>query len=128
VYWIGVNLDIEDRKQAEFYLAEGQRLAHMGNSVFARELAVVVLPGDIALLQKLARRAAAVVLPLVVGAATGHILYGAYMALIALPAGPFHGETRSRVAVLASLGMSHSTFGAALTHANSIALDQRPSH
>ena len=29
LYWIGVNLDIEDRKQAEFYLAEGQRLAHM---------------------------------------------------------------------------------------------------
>ena len=27
--WIGVNLDIEERKQAEFYLAEGQRLAHM---------------------------------------------------------------------------------------------------
>src|ERR1700752_3739613 len=27
LYWIGVNLDIEDRKQAEFYLAEGQRLA-----------------------------------------------------------------------------------------------------
>src|SRR6266496_5476508 len=31
LYWIGVNLDIEDRKQAEFYLAEGQRLAHMGS-------------------------------------------------------------------------------------------------
>jgi len=30
LYWIGVNLDIEDRKQAEFYLAEVQRLAHMG--------------------------------------------------------------------------------------------------
>jgi PAS domain S-box-containing protein len=27
--WIGVNLDIEERKLAEFYLAEGQRLAHM---------------------------------------------------------------------------------------------------
>jgi len=26
-YWIGVNLDIEDREQAEPYLAEGQRLA-----------------------------------------------------------------------------------------------------
>src|SRR5882724_1529827 len=34
LYWIGVNLDIEDRKQAEFYLAEGQRLAHMGSWVF----------------------------------------------------------------------------------------------
>jgi formate hydrogenlyase transcriptional activator len=31
LYWIGINLDIEDRKQAEFYLAEGQRLAHMGS-------------------------------------------------------------------------------------------------
>jgi PAS domain S-box-containing protein len=30
-YWIGVNLDIEERKQAEFYLAEGERLAHMGS-------------------------------------------------------------------------------------------------
>ncbi len=29
--WIRMNLDIEDRKQAEFYLAEGQRLAHMGS-------------------------------------------------------------------------------------------------
>jgi formate hydrogenlyase transcriptional activator len=31
LYWIGVNLDIEERKRAEFYLAEGQRLAHMGS-------------------------------------------------------------------------------------------------
>ncbi|HXQ32633.1 MAG TPA: PAS domain-containing protein, partial [Anaerolineales bacterium] len=31
LYWIGINLDIEDRKQAEFYLAEGQRLAHVGS-------------------------------------------------------------------------------------------------
>jgi formate hydrogenlyase transcriptional activator len=30
-YWIGVNLDIEERKQAELYLAEGERLAHMGS-------------------------------------------------------------------------------------------------
>src|SRR6202051_846077 len=30
-YWIGVNLDIEARKQAEFYLAEAQRLARMGS-------------------------------------------------------------------------------------------------
>jgi len=29
--WIGVNLDIEERKLAEFYLAERQRLAHMGS-------------------------------------------------------------------------------------------------
>jgi formate hydrogenlyase transcriptional activator len=34
LYWIGVNLDIEDQKQAEFYLAEGQRLAHMGSWSF----------------------------------------------------------------------------------------------
>src|SRR6266511_2657483 len=27
LYWVGVNLDIEERKQAEFYLTEGQRLA-----------------------------------------------------------------------------------------------------
>ncbi|HEX9395254.1 MAG TPA: hypothetical protein VF943_00805, partial [Burkholderiales bacterium] len=46
------------------------------------------------------RGAAAVVLPLVVGAATGHLQYGGYMALGALPAGfaSFQGETRSRVA------------------------------
>jgi hypothetical protein len=34
LYWIGVNFDIEERKQAEFYLAEGQRLAHMGSWAF----------------------------------------------------------------------------------------------
>jgi PAS domain-containing protein len=34
LYWIGINLDIEDRKQAEFYLGEGQRLAHMGSWTF----------------------------------------------------------------------------------------------
>ncbi|HXD31501.1 MAG TPA: PAS domain-containing protein [Pyrinomonadaceae bacterium] len=34
LYWIGVNLDIQGRKQAEFYLAEGQRLAHTGSWVF----------------------------------------------------------------------------------------------
>ncbi|MGC1416431.1 MAG: sigma 54-interacting transcriptional regulator [Candidatus Acidiferrum sp.] len=32
--WIGVNLDIEERKLAEFYLAEAQRLAHMGSWVW----------------------------------------------------------------------------------------------
>jgi len=67
------------------------------------------------------RGAAAVVLPLVVGAATGHLQYGGYMALGALPAGfaSFHGETRSRVAavVLASLGMAVSTFVGASTAA-----------
>jgi PAS domain S-box-containing protein len=34
LYWIGISLDIEDRKQAEFYLGEGQRLAHMGSWTF----------------------------------------------------------------------------------------------
>jgi PAS domain S-box-containing protein len=34
LYWIGINLDIDERKQAEFYLAEGQRLAHTGNWTF----------------------------------------------------------------------------------------------
>jgi formate hydrogenlyase transcriptional activator len=33
-YWIGIHLDIEDRKQAEFYLAEAQRLAHTGSWAF----------------------------------------------------------------------------------------------
>src|SRR6266446_8014826 len=34
LYWIGINLDIEDRKRADFYLAEGQRLAHTGSWAF----------------------------------------------------------------------------------------------
>src|SRR5258706_5064511 len=34
LYWIGVNLDIEERKQAEFYLADGQRLARTGSWAF----------------------------------------------------------------------------------------------
>jgi len=34
LYWIGVNLEIEERKRAEFYLAEGERLAHIGSWVF----------------------------------------------------------------------------------------------
>jgi PAS domain S-box-containing protein len=34
LYWIGINLDIEDRKRAEFYLGEGERLAHMGSWAF----------------------------------------------------------------------------------------------
>ncbi len=34
LYWIGINLDIEEQKQAESYLAEGERLAHMGSWVF----------------------------------------------------------------------------------------------
>jgi PAS domain S-box-containing protein len=35
LYWIGINLDVEERQQAEFYLAEGQRLAHMGSWAFS---------------------------------------------------------------------------------------------
>ena len=34
LYWIGINVDIEERKQAEFYLAEAQRLAHTGSWTF----------------------------------------------------------------------------------------------
>src|SRR5258706_13916253 len=37
LYWVGINLDIEDRKQAELYLAEGQRLAHTGSWAFAAD-------------------------------------------------------------------------------------------
>ena len=32
--WIGINFDLEERKQAELYLAEGQRLAHIGSWAF----------------------------------------------------------------------------------------------
>jgi PAS domain S-box-containing protein len=32
--WIGINLDVEERKQSELYLAEGQRLAHTGSWAF----------------------------------------------------------------------------------------------
>jgi PAS domain S-box-containing protein len=34
LYWVGINLDIEELKQAEFYLAEGQRLGHTGSWAF----------------------------------------------------------------------------------------------
>ena len=34
LYWIGITLDIEELKQAEFYLAEAQRLAHTGSWAF----------------------------------------------------------------------------------------------
>jgi PAS domain S-box-containing protein len=34
LYWVGVNLDIEERTQLEFHLCEGQRLAHMGSWAF----------------------------------------------------------------------------------------------
>jgi len=32
--WVCANLDVQERKLAEFYLAEGQRLAHMGSWTF----------------------------------------------------------------------------------------------
>ena len=31
---IGINLELEEHRLAEFYLAEGQRLAHMGSWAF----------------------------------------------------------------------------------------------
>jgi PAS domain S-box-containing protein len=34
LYWIGINLDIDERKKAEFHLAEGERLAHTGSWAF----------------------------------------------------------------------------------------------
>jgi PAS domain S-box-containing protein len=34
LYWIGINFDVEELKQAEFYLAEAQRLAHTGSWAF----------------------------------------------------------------------------------------------
>jgi formate hydrogenlyase transcriptional activator len=34
LYWIGINFDIQELKQAEFYLAEAQRLAHAGSWTF----------------------------------------------------------------------------------------------
>ena len=34
LYWVGINLDIEERKQAELYLAESQRLANIGSWAF----------------------------------------------------------------------------------------------
>ena len=34
LYWIGINLDIEERRRAELYLAEAQRLAHAGSWAF----------------------------------------------------------------------------------------------
>jgi PAS domain S-box-containing protein len=35
--WIGISLDIEERKQAEFYLTEGQRIARIGSWAFGPE-------------------------------------------------------------------------------------------
>jgi uncharacterized membrane protein YccC len=61
-----------------------------------------------------ARVAFGVLVPLTAGWLTGNVVYGAFTALGALPAGvaSFQGETRSRVAVVAvaSIGMAISTF------------------
>jgi formate hydrogenlyase transcriptional activator len=35
LYWTGVNVEIEGHKQAEFYLKEAQRLAHVGSWAFS---------------------------------------------------------------------------------------------
>src|SRR5258706_9436557 len=37
LYWVGINLDIEDSKQVELYLAEGERLAHTGSWSFTAD-------------------------------------------------------------------------------------------
>ena len=61
-----------------------------------------------------ARVTLGVVLPLIVGWQSGHLAYGAFMALGALPAGitSFQGAARSRVVavLMASIGMAVSTF------------------
>jgi len=68
-----------------------------------------------------ARAAVGVLLPLVLGWASGRIEYGAFAALGALPAGfaSFQGVSRSRLAaiVVASVGMAVSTFVGATTAA-----------
>ena len=67
------------------------------------------------------RVAVGVALPLAVGSASGHLDYGAFAALGALPAGfvSFQGVTRSRVTAVAvaSAGMAVSTFVGAATAA-----------
>jgi uncharacterized membrane protein YccC len=68
-----------------------------------------------------ARVAVGVMVPLAVGSALGHLDYGAFAALGALPAGlaSFQGVTRTRVTavVVASGGMAVSTFVGAATAA-----------
>jgi hypothetical protein len=68
-----------------------------------------------------ARLAVGVLAPLIFGWATGHIEYGAFAALGALPAGfaAYQGVTRSRIAaiVVASAGMALTAFVGATTAA-----------
>ena len=72
--------------------------------------------------RRAARGALGVTLPLVIGWLTGHVTYGAYTALGALPAGfaSFEGQTRSRLTgvVVASIGMALTTFAGATTAAS----------
>ncbi|HVN84294.1 MAG TPA: FUSC family protein [Candidatus Binatia bacterium] len=83
-------------------------LAHLWNRIAA---SIAFRWRDLAL-QRAARMALGVILPLALGWMTGHIKYGAFMALGALPAGivSFQGETRSRFVMVAL-----ATFGAALS-------------
>jgi PAS domain S-box-containing protein len=37
LFWVGITLDIEEQKQTEFYLNEGQRLAHTGSWAFSAD-------------------------------------------------------------------------------------------
>jgi uncharacterized membrane protein YccC len=66
-----------------------------------------------------ARVAVGVVVPLAIGAASGHLDYGAFAAFGAQPAGlvSFHGEARTRLTAVAvaSVGMAVSTFVGATT-------------
>ena len=68
-----------------------------------------------------ARVAVGVVVPLAIGAASGHLDYGAFAAFGAQPAGlvSFHGEARTRLTAVAvaSVGMAVSTFVGATTAA-----------
>jgi len=68
-----------------------------------------------------ARVAVGVLVPLAIGSATGHLSYGAFAALGALPAGfaSFQGVARTRLAAvsMASLGIAISTFVGATTAA-----------
>ncbi len=70
-----------------------------------------------------ARAAVGVITPLALGMATGHLEYGSFAALGALPAGfvAFRGITRTRVlaVVVTAAGMAASTFVGAATAAGS---------
>jgi uncharacterized membrane protein YccC len=76
--------------------------------------------GDVAP-RRAVRVAVGVMVPLAVGSASGHLDYGAFASLGALPAGfaSFQGVTRSRVTAVAvaSAGMAVSTFVGAATAA-----------